>query len=140
MFGIYLCNMRCRTAPEGSGYHSQPALPCELEVPVSKGGAIVVTGSVHTVAALFSPTPVPGSHGALGKASFPGCEFKRNMPEQTFMDLCLTIPSIKASHPEPSDLCKPQPPHRAEGAMVPRRLHCQKEACTGNSSTSLLAG
>ena len=52
VFAIDFCNSRPRSFSEGS-CHKQPHRPCDLEVPVSAGAKLVVTGNVHKGAALL---------------------------------------------------------------------------------------
>ena len=61
----------------------------EVEVPLSTGGAVVITGSLHKVASVRFPCRplVPQTNRALGNMGFLGCELEWNVPERSICSL-----------------------------------------------------
>ena len=65
-----------------------------MEVPVSTGVQVVVTGNVHKRQHFFIPNSGPPATRTLRSAGLLGCELEWKVPEQTLKGLCLTTSKL----------------------------------------------
>ena len=89
-----------------------------MEVPVSTGVQVVVTGNVHKRQHFFIPNSGPPATRTLRSAGLLGCELEWQVPEQTLKGLCLTTSKLLPCRLIPTLATIP-------GRGLPRRLDSQ---------------